>query len=508
MSVSTVNIRPGVSVLSVLRHLNYRHWFALAEFVDNSVQSYVANESRLKPERLRVSIDIQTSSPARIVIRDNAGGINALNYERAFRPAAIPPDRSGLSEFGMGMKSAACWFSPRWTVRTSALDETTERTVRFDIEKIVNDDINELSVQERAAAAETHFTEVILEDLHRPPVGRTLGKIKDHLTDIYRMFLRDGRLELSLNGEPLTYTSPTILRAPYFRTPDATPIEWRKDIDFDFGGGMRVSGFAAIRETASVSSAGFALFRRDRLIQGSADEGYRPEYIFGKPNSYAFQRLYGELRLDGFEVAQTKDGIKWDENEQPFLELLRTHLDTDEMPLLRQANGYRARQSREAVSKVARQAVERTASTLEKTLEAAAGKILDHEPDDQPPPESLPGAAASIASHDINLKFRDEDWRISIEMHDDPAVGEWLEVADAPPVSQSGTPRILRLRLSLAHPFMVRFAGSDGSSIEPLLRLAAAVGLSEVLSREAGVRRAGTFRRNVNDILRDALSDP
>ena len=36
-------------------------------------------------------------------------------------PAAIPPDRSGLSEFGMGMKSAACWFAPRWSVRTKAL---------------------------------------------------------------------------------------------------------------------------------------------------------------------------------------------------------------------------------------------------------------------------------------------------------------------------------------------------------------------------------------------------
>jgi hypothetical protein len=42
-----VNIRPGVSVLSVLRHLNYSPWFALAEFVDNAVQSYIENKSKL-----------------------------------------------------------------------------------------------------------------------------------------------------------------------------------------------------------------------------------------------------------------------------------------------------------------------------------------------------------------------------------------------------------------------------------------------------------------------------
>ena len=38
-----VNIRPEVSILSVLRHLNYRPWFAMAEFVDNSLQSFLAN---------------------------------------------------------------------------------------------------------------------------------------------------------------------------------------------------------------------------------------------------------------------------------------------------------------------------------------------------------------------------------------------------------------------------------------------------------------------------------
>src|SRR5512141_2624707 len=37
--IGRVNIRPGVSVLSILRHLNYKPWFALAEFVDNSLQS-------------------------------------------------------------------------------------------------------------------------------------------------------------------------------------------------------------------------------------------------------------------------------------------------------------------------------------------------------------------------------------------------------------------------------------------------------------------------------------
>ena len=261
MSVSVVNIRPGVSILSVLRHLNYRPWFALAEFVDNALQSYLANHDRLQSLEpptgpLIVKIDIEAAGASRITIRDNAGGIAEVQYERAFRPAAIPADSSGLSEFGMGMKSAACWFSPRWNVRTSALGEPVERTVRFDIDRIVKDDVTELVVEERAAALDAHFTEVVLDELHRPPIGRTVGKIKEHLTDIFRVFLRRGVMQLVVNGDALTYSEPRVLIAPYFRTLEAEPVLWRKEIRFDLGQGMSVDGFAAIRETASVSSAG------------------------------------------------------------------------------------------------------------------------------------------------------------------------------------------------------------------------------------------------------------
>ena len=138
MAISKRDIRPGVSVLAVLRHLNYRPWYALGEFVDNAVESFAIHKRELenlhgRSVQLRVHIDIDTASPARISIRDNAAGIFESEYTRAFRPAAIPPDRSGLAEFGMGMKSAACWFAPRWTVRTSALGEPVARTVQFDI---------------------------------------------------------------------------------------------------------------------------------------------------------------------------------------------------------------------------------------------------------------------------------------------------------------------------------------------------------------------------------------
>jgi hypothetical protein len=354
-----INIRPEVSILSVLRHLNYKPWFAIAEFVDNSIQSYLQNRRLLESLhgrgfRLKVDIELDATPPGRIVVRDNAAGIAAKDYARAFKPASPPSDRSGLSEFGMGMKSASCWLALQWYVRTKALDESIERTVAFDVTDIVQNRIEELDVKTRATPPEGHYTELKLEGLHKTPQGRTVSKIKEHLASIYRVFLRDGVLELSFNEELMAFQEPPILRAAYYKTPSAEPVLWRKEIDFDFGEGQSAKGFAALRERASVSTAGFALFRRNRLIQGSDDEGYRPEAVFGKSNSYRYQRLFGELHLEGFEVSHTKDGFRWEEHEEIFLEFLEQHLNTQPLPLLSQAEEYRVRPSRQSLSTAVR----------------------------------------------------------------------------------------------------------------------------------------------------------
>ena len=498
-----------MSVLAVLRHLNYRPWFALGEFVDNSVQSFTDHEEALragessKGLRLRVDVSIDSSPPARIAVRDNAAGILARDYGRAFRPAAIPPDRTGLAEFGMGMKSAACWFAPRWSVRTSALGESVERTVRFDIQNIVADDITELTIRERQASSSSHYTEIVLEDVFHVPVKRTIGKIKQHLTDIYREFVRRGILDLTFNGEPLEYDEPAVLDATYFKDKDGASRLWRKSIAFDFGNDLRVRGFAALREQASTSRAGFSLFRRGRVIQGSGDEGYRPRAVFGASNSYRYQRLFGELHLEGFDVSHTKDGFRWDENEQPFLELLREHLDSDDLPLLKQAEGYRVRATRDRLEAAAEQAVQSTTGALEARLAPVANAITEARPVETPA-ETGP-RVEKLASRCFAIEFRARLWEITVELTEDPAEGEWLSVTET--AGSGEQPRRLGIRVSMAHPFMVRFAQTDAEDVDALLRVAAAVAVAEVLARESGVRMAGTVRRNVNEILRDALAE-
>lgn len=509
--IRTVNIRPGVSILSVLRHLNYRPWFAIAEFVDNSLESFMRHREELQrvdglKYRLVVAIEYDPRDSGRLTIRDNAAGIYESEYARAFRPAEIPPDRSGFAEFGMGMKSAACWFARDWTVRTSALGEAVERKVSFDISKIVKDRIEELTIESKPVREKAHFTEITLQGLHRLLYGRTLAKIKEHLASIYRVFIREGALKLAFDREPLSYTEPPILKAPYFKKPHDGTVLWRKEINFDFGQGQRAWGFAALRATASTTHAGFALFRRKRLIQGSADEGYRPEAIFGHTNSYRYQRLFGELHLEGFEISHTKDGFRWEEHEDVFLSLLKEHLDENPLPLLAQAEGYRVRPKRKEIKQAAVKAVRETAEAVQATATEAM-ELASTEAAAKEQPLARTQRSASILARQVvkEVEWRSKRWRITIDLTDDPGIGEWLTLTGDLTSEAQGR---IGIRLSLAHPFMERFAGAGGASIEALLRVAVAIALSEVVARASGVKRAGSIRSSVNELLRDCLSSP
>ena len=290
----TVNIRPSVGYLSILQAINYRAWYAIAEFVDNSLQSYLHSKTKLKKLhgnnfKLKIAIYV---TPTKIKIVDNAAGIGEEDYQRAFRAAARPENRQGLSEFGMGMKTAACWFSKNWVVQTKPLGEKNLKIVKWDITNIVNDDIEELDVKKTPLPVNQHYTEITLTDLNRVPRGQTIKKIKDHLASMYRCFLEKNEVEIRYNNEKLKYTKPEALQAPYFRDIDEQKknpkkINWEKKFDFKYGNKKNATGFASIRETASTKDAGFALFRRNRLIKGVGEnEGYRPLEIFKAPNSF------------------------------------------------------------------------------------------------------------------------------------------------------------------------------------------------------------------------------
>ena len=502
-----ISIRPEVAMYAAFARLNYRPWYALAEFVDNSLQSALSNLDALREahDGYRLLVEINANED-RIEVRDNAAGIHEREYARAFLPASPPPDTSGLSEFGLGMKAAASWFARKWAVRTTALGEGVERTITFDVPKIVETSCEHLEPDERAVDATDHYTTLVLRDLQVPPRGRTLGKIKDHLRSIYRVFLRDNVMELRLNGESLSYEPPEFLHVPHHKTPAAEPMTWHKKIDLDLGDGHRVTGWAAILARASVTNAGFAVFRRRRLIQGSHGEGFRPEVIFGKPNKFVYQRLVGEIELEGFSVSHTKDGIQWEDWEDDVLAWIKGRLDEEPVPLLDQAANYRARAqvSRDMIH----EAIVDTSTAIVQHLPPIIDEQINSEPNEEPLVDELDLAdEATTRSRkvELNLEYAHRCWSVTVELVSNASHEDWYELAET---KGDGDMTTVQIRVNLGHPFMARFTSPDGDEIVPFTRLAAGLAIAEITAREVGVRQAGTLRRNLNQILRSALSGP
>jgi len=509
-NVSQVGIRPNSSILSVLSHLNYKAWYAVAEFVDNSLQSYLTNQERLRelhgPDfRLKMRVWLDQNNRL-IEITDNAAGISGEDFPRAFKPAEVPLDRSGLSEFGMGMKTAACWFTPTWNVRTKALGESVERTVRFDLATIVGNKLEHLPVQETSADPNQHFTVVRLEAVGKKfPVTRTQKKLRDHLASIYRVPLRAGAFELFFDEdkEPLQYQDPEVLVAPPYNQPAAKPCTWRKEIDFSFGDGKRVTGFAALRQEGSTTHAGFALFRRNRLILGSDDETYRPTEVFGNSNSYRYQRLFGELHVEGFEVSHTKDGFHWDDFEEDFLLRLREHLKGEDLDLLAQAENYRARPSKAALQPLIKEATDAIVADLIQSAEPALslqsiGRAVVAATVRVAPEE---GAVASTRTFELLLD--DFLWRVTLQTTVDPSVTDWLSFSETESKQTSfigGSSDVL-VSVALGHPFAQRFLGPRGENTEIILRFAVVLALSCIKFKRAGYQYFALLA-GVNRLLR------
>ena len=142
-----------------------------------------------------------------------------------------------------------------------ALGEPVERTISFDIATIVRDDIQELEVIESPAAADSHFTEITLLDPYNKLQTRTGTKIKEHLASIYRIFLREGVLELRFDGEELEHETAPVLVQPYFKTPNEPAKRWSRT-------SIWISDLACVRTGLQRSVKLRALRRRGSRFSG------------------------------------------------------------------------------------------------------------------------------------------------------------------------------------------------------------------------------------------------
>jgi hypothetical protein len=316
-----VQLQLGPEVLRSYKRMSYTPWHALAEFVDNSTQSYFNNCEILDPtfqaagdEGLRVSIIYDRNGEGLIRISDNAMGMTLAELEHALRLGIPPAFAEGRSRYGLGLKMAACWFGNTWSIRTSKLGEGLEHRVTVDVETVAGG-AADLPYTTTEVPETDHYTILEIGQLNRMPHGRTVGKIKDFLRSMYRVDIREAWMRLEWQGDLLEWTPDTA----YVQARDGS--HYRKDFAFDVNG-KHVHGWVGVLETGSRAKAGFSILHNNRVVKGWPNS-WRPEAIFGQvqgTNDLVNQRLTGEVHLDDFEVSTTKDGILWSGEEEQDVE--------------------------------------------------------------------------------------------------------------------------------------------------------------------------------------------
>lgn len=338
----------------------------LAEFVDNALQSSRDRRQELlaiDPKyKLRVIINItwdetETRPEKRIAtqfhVEDNAGGISVERFPHAFEPAYTPENNTGLNEFGMGLKTAACWLGKHWIVKTKALGEDVARIVEFDQNSVQTQNLDSVPVKSEDAAISSHYTIVDIDSpTKNVPLERSIGKIRAELASIYRNALRNDEMDIYVNDEALSFSEYNVLTAPSVKDPDGPNITWKKEFTFNFGK-YKAVGFLALLRDINNQQNGLVLSRRGRVIIGAESDGrYFPKCLCGSPGNFRYKRLFGEIELEGFAVSFNKNDIQDKENLEMLMQALVGVVQNKDYKLLTQADDYRPDNTAKLVKKL------------------------------------------------------------------------------------------------------------------------------------------------------------
>lgn len=493
----SVNISPGVGVYAMFPSFNYKPWLALGEFIDNSISSYQQHQKEIEKLhgsnfKLKILIDYLPELGT-IEIRDNAAGINKKNFSAAFALAKPPEDLRFISQYGVGMKAAACWFARDWSVRSSAIGESIERCLNWSTKSITDGETDTLTPEVRRVSDNDHYTVVTLKNLIHPPSGpKTVAKIKAYLPNIYREFIRAGRVEILWNGQMLIAEELPILCAPPQWDKSQPDRIWEEFVELTMDDGRTIKGRVYLLQKMKRSFTALNLFWHHRLILGNVGESHRPIELFGPGNSFETGRLCVELYLDEYQPTVDKMGFKFQDNEATLEEIIEV-LKKEASQILRQAREYREpKVDPKEISPDVDPIIRIPGSTV--VTEPVAPTVAD--------PYPMP--LNSVDLRDITkVQFEIDGvrWEITVRLGLGPGENLFVNIQESRP-DETEKPQQLFITLGMEHPFIVNYWSDDQMVQKILIIIASSIGFAEIAARRAGAKFPSYVRNNIDQFLR------
>jgi hypothetical protein len=472
--------------------LTYKVETAIAEFVDNSTQNYFSFKNELEKSSpnfiLRIYIDYDFVRKTLTII-DNAMGMKFNEFYSALIISRKTENTKGRSEFGMGLKTAASWFSKIWEVETKHMNEDKVYYVKVDIPEIKNKKINQIKIFDKTELSKQHYTKITLKELNKPITELKLSKLRSELASIYRRDIQNEKIKIYINREELTFEYPQFLREER----DGKMVTYRKEFKESLifeGLKYDLSGFVGLRFEGSYEETGFTLIRRGRVITGGFKNGFKPPEIFKKPNSFISLRLFGEVELDNWPVTQAKDEFDWDGSG--LKEIFIDKLKEVSLEYARKAESYRVNADKHD-SKVS----EKDAQSFAQSTVDDLSKVKQIQIDQKSPIKIETNN--ENASYSLNIKLASKIYNIKVS---------FTNQFDSDLFEVEFTDKYIDVKINSNYPFFDEYIG-DKKLMNILQRLIVIIVLSEerakLMSDSKGKINPQEIREYINQILKEIV---
>lgn len=370
------DLLPDPRILQMLGEINLAQWRCLAEFIDNSVDAFLAAKASghaVSHPEIHISVPTTDAATARVTVTDNGPGMDPATLEKAVRAGWTSNDPiHNLGMFGMGFNIATARLGSVTKVWTTKAGDTVWHGLEIDFDALTRQRHFRTPRLTRPKADPQEFgTEITIERLkpeQRQWFARTTNRSKlgEMFEVMYSSMLRANGVPISfglrLNGNVIRgrshcvwggegnpprqvatakYGVVSAFQPVHAELPDrsfcvkcwqwlpvdaaacpacesAENVVVRKRI---------VHGWLGVQRYLSDTEYGIDFLRNGRKIEISNKDLFswdgggkiEPEYPIDDPRNRG--RLVGEIHVDHARVTYTKD--RFDRNDPAWDDMVR-----------------------------------------------------------------------------------------------------------------------------------------------------------------------------------------
>lgn len=278
-NAQVVDITPDVSLFRKVGSQPYRIPDAVGELVDNEI------DAKLSDEKLTVEVTLRMGKTPTIAVEGNGSGMTPEKAGRAMQLAYSDKPAELIGEFGLGMKAACSNLGKAFELITCTADAKTATRILYDEDEFLRTGEWKIRVEE-AEKPFDHGTRITITDLKVNVYAGLKDIVLANFGRIFRHFLKDGTVEIIVNGEPVVAEEPKLME------------QYTKQFSFDVDGN-NVHGWYGLTERYVVTGGyGFELIRHKRAMRRHEKLGFK--------SHPRLARLVGEIHLDTFPVTNNK----------------------------------------------------------------------------------------------------------------------------------------------------------------------------------------------------------